>query len=74
MPVLHRGHLIARVDPAREGGTLVARRVTMERSDPEAVAGVGAALREAATWVGAEAVAVADVRPAQAAAAVRRAV
>jgi uncharacterized protein YcaQ len=74
MPVLHRGRLIARVDPARDGRTLVARRVTMERSDPESVAGVAAALREAADWVGAEAVAVEDVRPAQSAPAVRRAV
>lgn len=74
MPVLHRGRLVARVDPAREGSTLVARRVTMERSDPDAVAGVGAALREAAAWVAAEAIVVADVQPAQAAPAVRRAV
>lgn len=74
MPVLHRGRLVARVDPARDGRTLVARRVTLEHPDDEAVRGVGAALREAATWVGAETITVDEVRPATAAAAVRRSV
>lgn len=74
MPVLHRGRLVARVDPARDGRTLVARRVTLEHPDAEAVRGVGAALREAATWVGADAIAVDEVRPATAAAAARRSV
>ncbi|MYS14211.1 crosslink repair DNA glycosylase YcaQ family protein [Streptomyces sp. SID4982] len=50
MPVLSGGRLIGRVDPAREGRTLVARQVTLE--DPKAVPGVAQALVEAASWVG----------------------
>ncbi|MGV9788820.1 winged helix-turn-helix domain-containing protein [Streptomyces sp. NPDC003435] len=55
MPVLSGGRLIGRVDPAREGGTLVARQVTLD--GPKAVPGVAQALVEAASWVG-----CADVR------------
>ncbi|MEU6814736.1 crosslink repair DNA glycosylase YcaQ family protein [Streptomyces sp. NPDC046860] len=50
MPVLSGGRLIGRVDPAREGHTLVARQVTLD--GPKAVPGVAAALVEAASWVG----------------------
>ncbi|MFK4110848.1 winged helix-turn-helix domain-containing protein [Streptomyces sp. NPDC002176] len=50
MPVLSGGRLIGRVDPAREGGTLVARQVTLD--GPKAVPGVAQALVEAASWVG----------------------
>ena len=70
MPVLHRGELVARVDPARdataEGVVLRARRVTFEDTRTSSIAGTAAALREAATWVSAESIAVDDVRPASA--------
>ncbi|MEV6963344.1 crosslink repair DNA glycosylase YcaQ family protein [Streptomyces sp. NPDC051207] len=49
MPVLVGGRLVGRVDPAREGRTLVARQVTLE--GPKAVPGVAQALVEAASWV-----------------------
>ncbi len=49
MPVLAGGHLVGRVDPAREGRTLVARHIT--RDGPKAVPAVAQALLEAATWV-----------------------
>ncbi|MFG3103020.1 winged helix-turn-helix domain-containing protein [Streptomyces sp. NPDC048182] len=50
MPVLAGGRLIGRVDPAREGRTLVARQVTLD--GPRAVPAVAQALVEAAGWVG----------------------
>ncbi|MEU3031339.1 winged helix-turn-helix domain-containing protein [Streptomyces incarnatus] len=49
MPVLAGGHLVGRVDPAREGRTLVARQVTLD--GPRAVPAVAQALLEAAAWV-----------------------
>lgn len=49
MPVLAGGRLVGRVDPAREGRTLVARQVTVD--DATAVPAVAQALIEAATWV-----------------------
>ncbi|WP_189294594.1 winged helix-turn-helix domain-containing protein [Streptomyces cinerochromogenes] len=49
MPVLAGGRLVGRVDPAREGRTLVARQVTLD--GPRAVPAVAQALVEAATWV-----------------------
>ncbi|WP_067825508.1 winged helix-turn-helix domain-containing protein [Actinomadura kijaniata] len=58
MPVLAGGRLIGRVDPAREGRTLVARQVSLE---PRAAtpgrlaascAAVHEAMRRAAEWVG----------------------
>ncbi|MEU1182653.1 crosslink repair DNA glycosylase YcaQ family protein [Streptomyces sp. NPDC005820] len=49
MPVLAGGRLVGRVDPAREGRTLVARQVTLE--SPKAVPAVAEALVEAASWV-----------------------
>ncbi|MFJ4617729.1 winged helix-turn-helix domain-containing protein [Streptomyces sp. NPDC088812] len=49
MPVLAGGRLVGRVDPAREGRTLVARQVTLD--GPKAVPAVARALVEAATWV-----------------------
>lgn len=70
MPVLHRGRLVARVDPARAGSTLVARTVTMASTSTSAsasaVAGTAMALREAASWVGSTDVAVERVVPASA--------
>ncbi|MEV4425115.1 winged helix-turn-helix domain-containing protein [Streptomyces sp. R-07] len=56
MPVLAGGRLVGRVDPAREGRTLVARQVTLD--GPKAVPAVARALREAAEWVGCDAVTV----------------
>ncbi|MEU2926353.1 crosslink repair DNA glycosylase YcaQ family protein [Streptomyces sp. NPDC007251] len=49
MPVLAGGRLVGRVDPAREGRTLVARQVTVD--DAKAVPAVAQALIEAAAWV-----------------------
>ncbi|MFE1769230.1 winged helix-turn-helix domain-containing protein [Streptomyces angustmyceticus] len=50
MPLLAGGRLVGRVDPAREGTTLVARQVSMR--DARAVTPMAQALREAAGWVG----------------------
>jgi uncharacterized protein YcaQ len=62
MPVLAGGQLVARVDPKRAGKTLVARQVSMvggaDPFRPHGVQAVATALREAATWVGCDAVAV----------------
>ncbi|WP_340378433.1 crosslink repair DNA glycosylase YcaQ family protein [Streptomyces sp. SS7] len=49
MPVLAGGRLVGRVDPAREGHTLVARQVGLK--SPKAVPAVAEALVEAASWV-----------------------
>ncbi|MFB7243410.1 cytoplasmic protein [Streptomyces populi] len=49
MPVLAGGRLVGRVDPAREGRTLVARQVTLDGA--KAVPAVAQALAEAAGWV-----------------------
>jgi len=62
MPLLAGGRLAGRVDPARDGNTLVARGVWLERAaaaEPMAVA-----LREAATWVGCDDVRLEHVEPA----------
>jgi uncharacterized protein YcaQ len=50
MPLLSGGRLLGRVDPAREGKTLVAKQVSLH--GPKAVAPMAEALREAAEWVG----------------------
>jgi uncharacterized protein len=71
MPLLTGGRLAGRVDPGREGRTLVAKRVTLEGPAVEAMAG---ALREAAAWVGCDNVAVLKVEPAGLAAPLRVAV
>ncbi|MEV6654586.1 crosslink repair DNA glycosylase YcaQ family protein [Streptomyces sp. NPDC051219] len=65
MPLLAGGHLLGRVDPAREGTTLVARQVSLESR--KAVRPMAEALVEAARWVGCtdvrlERVAGADLR------------
>jgi uncharacterized protein YcaQ len=82
MPVLHQGHLVGRVDPKREGTTLVAKRITFEDSQigrngqvkAAAVAGTAKALHEAALWVASEDIRVDEVVPASSASAVRQAV
>ncbi|PJE94011.1 cytoplasmic protein [Streptomyces carminius] len=56
MPLLAGGRLLGRVDPAREGRTLVARQVSM--AGRGAVEPMARALWEAADWVGCEAVRV----------------
>ncbi|MEY9849948.1 winged helix-turn-helix domain-containing protein [Streptacidiphilus sp. MAP5-3] len=56
MPLLSGGRLVGRVDPAREKGTLVARQVSLTTA--KAVEPLAAALREAAEWVGCDAVRV----------------
>ncbi|MBI5949677.1 MAG: YcaQ family DNA glycosylase [Chloroflexi bacterium] len=61
MPLLAGGRLVGRVDPAREGTTLVARRVSLD--DPAALDALAAALREAAAWTGCEAVRVDEMQP-----------
>ncbi|WP_344386113.1 winged helix-turn-helix domain-containing protein [Streptomyces thermolineatus] len=62
MPVLAGGRLVGRVDPAREGRTLVARQVSVAGAG--AVEPVARALREAAEWVGCDAVRPERVEPA----------
>ncbi|WP_316753960.1 winged helix-turn-helix domain-containing protein [Streptomyces herbicida] len=49
MPVLSGGRLVGRVDPAREGRTLVARQATLDGA--KAVPAVAQSLAEAASWV-----------------------
>jgi uncharacterized protein YcaQ len=56
MPLLSGGRLVGRVDPAREGTTLVARQVSL--TTPKAVPALAEALREAAQWVGCSSVRV----------------
>jgi uncharacterized protein YcaQ len=70
MPLLAGGRLVGRVDPKREGRTLHARTLTVE---PEAVGAMAGALREAASWVGCDAVALGEVRPASVASALQTA-
>jgi uncharacterized protein len=70
MPLLAGGRLVGRVDPKRDGRTLVARQLSVSPRAAEAMAG---ALREAAEWVGCDAVAVGTVDPPQSAAPLRAA-
>ncbi len=61
MPLLARGRLLGRVDPARSGRTLVARQLSLETA---AAAGpMARALREAASWVGCDDVSLGRVSP-----------
>lgn len=71
MPVLAGGQLVGRVDPARQGKTLVARQVTVERGGAKVVPAIADAVVEAASWVGSSAVAVERVEPPALAEAVR---
>ncbi len=63
MPLLAGGRLVGRVDPAREGRTLVARKVSLDRAT--AAEPMAQALREAASWVGCDDVRLEQVEPAQ---------
>ncbi len=62
MPLLTGGRIAGWVDPGRDGKTLVARNVFLEK--PAAVAPMARALAEAAQWVGCSNVAAERVRPA----------
>ncbi|MEU5805866.1 winged helix-turn-helix domain-containing protein [Streptomyces sp. HUAS TT3] len=68
MPLLTGGRLRGRVDPAREGRTLVARQLSL--TSPQAAPAMAAALREAAEWVGCDDVRVERAQTPQEAAAV----
>jgi uncharacterized protein len=62
MPLLAGGRIVGWVDPGRDGKTLVARNVFLEK--PSAVASMARALAEAAEWVGCTSVAVDRILPA----------
>ena len=73
MPLLAGGRLIGRVDPAREGRTLVARRVSFEpwatrtaARTEASVAALRTALRQAASWVGCDDVRIERIHPVEA--------
>jgi uncharacterized protein YcaQ len=70
MPLLAGGRLVGRVDPKREGRTLHAKQVSLE---PREVDRMAAALREAAEWVGCDAVKLGAVQPSAVAAPLRAA-
>ena len=61
MPVLAGGRLVGRVDPGRDGTTLVAKRVS---GDVAQATRIARALVEAAAWVGADDVRIGEARPA----------
>jgi len=62
MPLLAGGRLVGRVDPARSGSTLIARKLTMDK--PAAAEPMAQALVEAASWVGCDSVKLQHVEPA----------
>ncbi|PRY01522.1 hypothetical protein CLV72_101104 [Allonocardiopsis opalescens] len=66
MPLLAGGRLVGRVDPARDGRTLVARQLSVHGAAN--VPAMASALREAAGWVGCDAVRVERCDPPEAAA------
>ncbi len=61
MPLLARGRLLGRVDPARSGRTLVARKLTLDQAS--AAEPMARALAEAAAWVGCDNVELGHVEP-----------
>ena len=61
MPLLAGGRLVGRVDPARSGSTLIARKLTMDK--PGAAEPMAQALAEAASWVGCDNVKLQQVEP-----------
>jgi hypothetical protein len=62
MPLLAGGQLVGRVDPARGGSTLIARKLTLDK--PGAAEPMALALVEAASWVGCDNVKLQQVGPA----------
>ncbi|WP_460366970.1 winged helix-turn-helix domain-containing protein [Actinocorallia lasiicapitis] len=76
MPLLAGGKLVGRVDPAREGTTLVVRQISLdgpERTVLKNTEAAAKALWEAASWVGCDAVKLERVLPAHAEPALREA-
>ena len=64
MPLLAGGRIVGRVDPKRQGRTLVARQVSLVEPFAEnAVAVLAGALAEAAQWVGCDTVVVEQAAP-----------
>jgi len=61
MPLLAGGRLVGRVDPARSGSTLIARKLTMDK--PAAAEPMAQALIEAASWVGCDNVKLQQIEP-----------
>ncbi|HEU5418692.1 MAG TPA: crosslink repair DNA glycosylase YcaQ family protein [Streptosporangiaceae bacterium] len=61
MPLLAGGRLLGRVDPARSGSTLLARKLTLDK--PAAAEPMARALTEAASWVGCDSVELQQVEP-----------
>jgi uncharacterized protein len=61
MPLLARGRLVGRVDPARSGRTLIARKLSLDT--PSATEPMARALRDAAAWVGCDNVEIGQVTP-----------
>jgi uncharacterized protein YcaQ len=61
MPLLAGGHIVGRVDPAREGKTLVVRQASLRSA--RHVPSLADALREAASWVGCDTVAIERMEP-----------
>jgi len=59
MPLLAGGRLLGRVDPVRQGQTLVARQLSLDSA--AAVVPMARALREAAAWVGCSTVEIGQV-------------
>ena len=62
MPLLAGGQLVGRVDPARSGTALLARKVSLD--SPAAAEPMARALVEAASWVGCDTVKLVQVEPA----------
>jgi uncharacterized protein len=61
MPLLAGGQLLGRVDPARSGSTLIARKLSLDT--PRAAEPMARALVEAASWVGCDNVKLQQVEP-----------
>lgn len=61
MPLLAGGQLAGRVDPARNGTTLIARKLSLEK--PAAAEPMAQALVEAASWAGCDSVKLQQVEP-----------
>ena len=61
MPLLAGGKLLGRVDPARDGNTLIARQLTLDT--PKAAEPMARALTEAARWVNCNNIAIEVIKP-----------
>jgi uncharacterized protein len=61
MPLLAKGRLLGRVDPARSGRTLVARKLSLDKAS--ATEPMARALTDAAAWVGCDNVELGQVTP-----------